>query len=88
MPEPIKGEPQSTVDRLAVREAMNRVAETLKLDPRVTPGIALAALQNVIGHLLATQFDAHDRAVLTQTIADNVPLYAQVYLDRERRIRL
>jgi hypothetical protein len=85
---PFDHEPSTPLDRQLIAQTVSRIAAVIKVDERVNVLHALAAIQNVLGSLLATQIETEaERQHLIQTIITNLPLYVGVYQQRERIVR-
>lgn len=63
-------------------DAASRVVSLLK-DRGFDAYEALAVLQHVQGHLIATQVPPADRGGVTQRIVASLHLYVQLYVNRE-----
>ena len=80
-------EPQGWLDRSIIRRGMIRVHRALKEDDQANVLHALAIMQNLIGHLIATQLTSEqERQHHTQLAITNIPLYVQAYKEGERKL--
>lgn len=81
---PFEIEPQ--YDRQKVKDTMQRIVNAIKADPTIDRRHMLAALGNVAGQLLATQFSEEERKTLVPQFQINIPFWINVYLQGERTL--